>query len=480
MRQLEGLNPERVFAYFEEISAIPRGSGDRERISKYCLDFAEKRGLRAERDQACNVIIYKDGSAGYETAEPVILQGHLDMVCQKAEDYTIDFLNDGLSLLVEGDFITAKGTTLGADNGIAVAMMLAILESNSIPHPPIEAVFTTDEEIGMLGAMELEMSKLKGRKMINMDSEEEEVLTVSCAGGSEVTLEIPIIREERSGTLIRIAIKGLKGGHSGVEIDKGRVNANLLLGRILQYAKGVTEFGILRLDGGDKGNAIPRSASAELVIAEAEPLVHCLREYGEIIRKEIAAREPDFVLETEILSESKGFAICSEWSDKLTYLLLCAPNGIQEMSAEIPGLVETSLNLGVLKTEDEKITLCFALRSNKQSALTALEEKVTAFASYVPCRVALSGQYPPWEFKSDSMLQRVYLDAYRKKFGKEMQVEAIHAGLECGVFAAGLKGLDCISVGPNLFDVHTIEEKMSISSVEKIYELVLDVLKQCK
>ncbi len=480
MGQLEGLKPKRVFDYFEEISAIPRGSGDREKISQYCLDFAEKNGLKAERDDAFNVIIYKDGTAGYENAKPVILQGHLDMVCQKTEDCSIDFLTDGLKLLVEGDFIRAEGTTLGADNGIAVAMILTILESDSIPHPPIEAVFTTDEEIGMLGAMELTMSKLKGRKMINIDSEEEDILTVSCAGGSEVALEIPLVREKRAGQVVQIAVKGLKGGHSGVEIDKGRVNANLLLGRILQYAKRVTEFSIVSLTGGDKGNAIPRSATAELMVTEAELLTNSLQQYGEVIQKEMDAREPEFTLEVKILPESEGFAICSDMSEKLVYLLLCAPNGIQEMSMEISGLVETSLNLGVLKTEEEKMTLCFALRSNKQSALTALEEKVTAFASCIPCKISLSGQYPPWEFKSDSVLQQMYQDAYREKLEKEIQVEAIHAGLECGVFAAGLPGLDCISVGPNLYDVHTTEEKMSIASVERVYGLVLDILEKCK
>ncbi len=479
MKVTEGLKPNRVFAYFEEISKVPRGSGDREKISQYCLEFAERNGLRAERDEAFNVIIYKDGTPGYENAKPVILQGHLDMVCQSMSGSSFDFEKDPITLLREGDFITADGTTLGADNGIAVSMMLAILESDSIPHPPLEAVFTTDEEIGMLGAMELNMTKLKGRLMINIDSEDEDILTVSCAGGSEVHLEIPYTTEERSGERVCLTVKGLKGGHSGVEIDKGRVNANILMGRILQYAKGITSFGVASLDGGDKGNAIPRTSEAELICDDAETLVNALRQYGEIIQKEIAVREPDFVLETEILSGG-GTVLAGDLGDKVMYLLLCAPNGVQEMSAEIPGLVETSLNLGVLKTEKDVLRLCFALRSNKQSALTALEEKVVAFATCIPGKATISGQYPPWEFKNDSVLQKMYRDAYRNRFQKEMQVEAIHAGLECGVFAAGLPGLDCISVGPNLADIHTTEEKMSISSVERVYQVVQDVLKECK
>ena len=479
MRVTEGVKPERVFAYFEDISKVPRGSGDRERISQYCLDFAEKNGLRAERDDAFNVIIYKEGTPGYEDAKPVILQGHLDMVCQKAEGSNFDFAQDPIVLVKDGDFIKADGTTLGADNGIAVAMVLAILESDSIPHPPIEAVFTTDEEVGMLGAMELDMSKLKGRLMINIDSENEEILTVSCAGGSEVNLEIPYTTEKRDGDLVRITVKGLKGGHSGVEIDKGRVNANILMGRVLQYAKGVTPFGVVSVNGGDKGNVIPRSSVAELVCENGEALVDALSRYGEVIQKEIAAREPEFVLETELFSGG-GEVLAEELGEKLIYLLLCAPNGIQEMSAEIPGLVETSLNLGILKTDEDGIHLCFALRSNKQSAMTALEEKLMTFVACIPSKATISGQYPPWEFKSDSVLQKIYQDAFRARFGKEMQVEAIHAGLECGVFAAGLPGLDCISVGPNLADIHTIGERMSVSSAERVYQVVLDVLKECQ
>ncbi len=476
----EAIQPREVFRYFEEISKIPRGSGNQKKISDYCLAFAKEHGLKAEQDDALNVIIYKDGTAGYETAEPVILQGHLDMVCQKTEESTIDFLKDGVELYRDGDWIRAKGTTLGADNGIAVAMMLSILESNTIPHPPIEAVFTTDEEVGMLGAMELSMNKLHGRKMINMDSEEEDVLTVSCAGGSEIALEIPLCREEKTGMPIRVSVKGLKGGHSGVEIDKGRVNAAILLARILQAVRCVVPFSLVSMNGGDKANAIPRNATAILMAEDKDKLLEELVRYGAIIKEEIAVREPEFVLETEVLVEAGEKAMLTEVSDKLIALLLCAPSGVQEMSAEIPNLVETSLNLGVLKTEEDMVTVSFALRSNKQSALTALERKVLTYASCTECKTSLYGQYPPWEFKSDSSLQTLYKEAYKTHFGKDPKVEAIHAGLECGVFASALSGMDCISVGPNLYDVHTTEERMSISSVERIYHVVLDVLKSCK
>ncbi len=478
--ELTEIEPRAVFAYFEEISAIPHGSGDMEKISDYCLAFAKEHGLKAERDDARNVVIYKDGTAGYESTEPVILQGHLDMVCQKTEDRCIDFLKDGLEIYQDGDFLKARGTTLGGDNGIAVAMILSILASDNIPHPPLEAVFTTDEEIGMLGAMELSMDKLKGRKMINMDSEEEDVLTVSCAGGSEISMEIPLERTEVKGTLIRVSVKGLKGGHSGVEIHQGRVNASSLLARILQQMKGKVPYSLVSIQGGDKANAIPRSAEVLLVTEKPDAFREALFEYEAVIRHEIGVREPNFVLESEIVQNQDARAILPELSDKLLFLLLCTPNGVQEMSAEISGLVETSLNLGVVKTEEEKAILCFALRSNKQSALTALEQKLLAFASYVDCKASLYGQYPPWEFQSDSAMQALYKEAYQKHLGKEPKVEAIHAGLECGVFASALDGLDCISIVPNLYDVHTTEERMSISSVKRIYEVVLDVLKACQ
>ena len=251
MEKLKGIKPEKVFRYFEEISAIPRGSGNMEGISAYCMAFAEKLGLRAIKDDANNVVIFKDGTKGYENSEPVILQGHLDMVCQKTEDCNIDFEKDGLDIYIDGDFIKAKGTTLGADNGIAVAMIMAVLESGEIEHPPIEAVFTTDEVIGLIGAGKLDMSVLTGKKMVNLDSEDPSVLTVSCAGGSDFIMKLPFKKIKKNGSRITISLKGLQGGHSGVEIDSGRVNADILMGRILNYAVGVANFDIISVNGGD-------------------------------------------------------------------------------------------------------------------------------------------------------------------------------------------------------------------------------------
>ncbi len=480
MKKLTGLKPEAVFRYFEEIASIPRGSGDREKISNYCMAFAKAHGFRAVQDQAYNVIIYKDGTPGYENAEPVILQGHLDMVCQKEEDREIDFFKDGLELEVDGDFVKAKGTTLGADNGIAVAMALAILDSDDIPHPPIEVVFTTDEEVGMLGAVELDMSLLKGRKMLNMDSEDAEVLTVSCAGGSEFSLEIPLERTNISGTAVSLSVKGLLGGHSGIEIDKGRVNANICMARMLNFIQKTVDFRILTIDGGDKSNAIPLVSTAVLVTAEPEKLEKTAMEYGDVLKAEYLSREPDFYLESNVLEKKAYFCLSKELTQKMIFFLLCTPNGVVEMSKEIEGLVETSLNLGILQTDEEKVFLRFALRSNRESALRALEEKLQTFSSCVDGTATLSGQYPPWEYKNDSLIQTLYRDVYREKTGKEVKVEAIHAGLECGVFSSALGGLDCISVGPQMYDIHTTGERLSISSTQEIFEVVKEVLKRCK
>ena len=281
------INSERVFKYFEDLCKIPRGSGNMEAISKFCLDFAEKHSLKAVRDYANNVIIFKDGSSGYENSEPVILQGHLDMVCQKTEDSKINFETDGLEIYRDGDFLKAKGTTLGADNGIAVAMVMALLERNDISHPPIEAVFTTDEEIGMIGAGKLSVDLLNGKKMINIDCENPQELTVSCAGGSDFVLLVPTKKSNVSGKKFTLTVRGLRGGHSGVEINSGRVNSNILTGRILNHMKNIAEFDILSITGGDKANAIPVMTTVEIVAENFDNFKNAFSSYTEIIKKEI-------------------------------------------------------------------------------------------------------------------------------------------------------------------------------------------------
>ncbi len=480
MGKLSNLKPEKVFKYFEEISAIPHGSENMEKIADYCVSFAKERGLRFVKDNANNVIIYKDATEGYENSGAVILQGHLDMVCQKEDGSDFDFLSDGLDLYVDGDFVRARGTTLGADNGIAVAMVLAILDSYNISHPPIEAVFTTDEEIGMVGALKLDMSLLKGRKMINLDAEEDGILTVSCAGGSDFLMTIPVQREEKTGAFIEITLKGLKGGHSGVEIHDGRVNADILAGRFLNYLSQKVPFHLVKIDGGDKGNAIPNMSRISVIADDGENFISESEKYLQIIKREISEREPYFEYDLDNKGKSTVKSLNNDCKKKVIFALNLAPNGVIDMSKEIDGLVETSLNLGVMKTDEEKILLHFALRSNKKSALLSLEEKLITFAKYLDCEYETGGHYPPWEYNSHSFLQELYKECFVEENGYEPRLEAIHAGLECGVFASALENLDCVAMGPALWDVHTVNEKLSVSSAERTFNLVVKMLEKCR
>ncbi|MBO7208602.1 MAG: aminoacyl-histidine dipeptidase [Clostridia bacterium] len=461
-----------VFKYFDEICKIPHGSFNMDKISNYCVDFAKKNGLRYVCDDAKNVIIYKDGD---NAKTPVILQGHIDMVCQKTPDSNVDFETDGIEVVIDGDFIKANGTTLGADNGIAVAMIMAILASKDLSHPPIEAVFTTNEEVGMLGASALDVSLLKGKRMINLDSEEQDVLTVSCAGGSDFKITVPKTTETVKGTKVEVTVKGLKGGHSGVEIDKGRVNANILTARILNHLK---DYSLIDINGGDKSNAIPVSNTFSVVAKNPEKFAEDIKEYEKIIKAEIKEREPDFTIGVEVQEQGEFRVFDKETSDRIKYMLLTTPNGITDMSKVIPNLVETSLNLGVLKTEEDVIFMQYALRSNKKTALDFLEERMVVFAEYNCCKWEKSGRYQPWEYKENSPLRDLYKKVYKEKFNTEPKVEAIHAGLECAVFSSSIEDLDCIAIGPTMFGVHTVEEKLSISSTKEIFELLCTVLEK--
>lgn len=476
MRNICELKPERVFYYFNEISRIPRGSGDMVKIADFCVDFAKKLGLSYVRDDANNVVIYKPASKGYESAQAVILQGHLDMVCQKTEDSEKDFSKDGIDLIVDGDFLKADGTTLGGDNGIAVAMVMAILEDNSLSHPAIEAVFTTDEEIGMVGALQLDMSLLKGKKMINLDSEEDDTATVSCAGGSDFEVTIPVKRVNMTGTKVSVAFKGLLGGHSGVEIHKGRANADIIAGRFLNKIKALG-YGIISVNGGDKSNAIPNFCRIELCVKDASEFEKTAFLVIEEIKKEISDRE-DLICKTIIENVGEYEIFDGETAKNIVFSLVCIPDGVMSMSADIQGLVETSLNLGILKTEGEKIILHSALRSNKMSALMNLEDKLKVLFESFDCEIKTYGHYPAWEYNSNSRLQDLYTETYKEMFSKEPNVAAIHAGLECGVFAGAIKDFDCIAIGPNLFDVHTVKERLDIKSTENVYNLLIKMLEK--
>ncbi len=476
----DSLIQNRVFYYFNEICKIPHGSGDMVKIADFCVAFAESHKLKFVRDSANNVVIYKEASDGYERAEPIILQGHLDMVCQSVQGTEFDFLNSPIEPYVSDGFIKADGTTLGADNGIAVAMILAVLESNTYSHPPLEAVFTTDEEIGMVGALQLDTSLLKGKKMINIDSEEDDTLTVSCAGGRDFTVSLNKETEFSNGTKVVVKFKGLQGGHSGVEIDKGRINADILAGRFLNHMNICSDFRIISINGGTKSNAIVDNCEVEICAKNPSDFINKAEDYLSLLKCEMNNREMGF--SPVIVQQENGeySVLSSEIQNAVIFALVCSPQGVIDMSTEIEGLVETSQNLGILKTTQDEIFFHYSFRSNKKSAIDRLEERMRALFSYIPCKIETFGDYPSWSFNPDSTLQKIYKECYETVFTKALKVSAIHAGLECGVFASSVDELDCISVGPNMFDVHTTSEKLSIDSTEKVFEVILKMLEKCK
>ena len=468
----------RIFEYFSKICSIPHGSGNMTKISEYLINFAMRHDLEYYTDDADNVIIYKQASYGNEEKQPIILQGHLDMVCQKDSNSNVDFNRDAIDMYIDGDFIKAKGTSLGADNGIAVAMILSILEDKELSHPPIEAVFTTDEEIGMVGAGKLNTSVLKGRQLINLDAEEDDTVTVSCAGGSDFKATFPIKHSEMKGERILLTVDGLKGGHSGVQIN-GRLNSSIILGRILAHISSLTEFGIISLNGGDKGNAITNCTSAELCVKDFDEFSNILLEYINVLTNELVLREPDINIFFKSLSNNlceTNMVFDDKNQEDIIFALSCVPYGVIEMSVAIKDLVETSINLGILQTNESEVFMHFTLRSNKNSSLKALEEKMKIMFSKTDAKIDAFGYYPPWEYNEESKLRKLYLDAYKSICNSYPKIEAIHAGLECGVFASKIDNLDCIAIGPQIYDVHTAKEKLSISSTEKIYCVLIKLL----
>ena len=470
MKILQSIEPQSVMNFFEDLCAIPHGSGNCKKISEYCIAKAKEMGLEAVTDSMHNVIIKKPASTGYENHSTVILQAHLDMVCEKTPDCNINFEKDGLEIMIEGDFITANGTTLGGDDGIGVAMILAILKDKSLAHPPIEALFTTDEETGLFGATALDGSLLCGRKMINIDSEVEGVLTVSCAGGARCKIRIPAEKSTISAPCCEVIIEGLKGGHSGVEIHKNRHNSNKLAAAFLSQLK--LPYSIIEIVGGSKDNAIPARTVCKISTNEDIKTIA-----ADFENKNRTAEEPDLkisVLKAE--STSEGFT--PDASAELTAFLLSLPNGVQKMSDDIEGLVQTSLNLGILKTEQNGICLSFSVRSSVNEEKTALLSSLKALAENAGGEASESGHYPAWEYRKDSPLRDVMVEQFNALYGKNPVVEAIHAGLECGILSDKLPGLDAVSFGPNMEEIHTPNEKLSISSVERSFKYLCKVLEK--
>lgn len=474
MNVLKNINPEKVFAYFEEISAIPRGSGHNDRIKEYCENFAKERNLRYVSDNAGNVIIFKAASKDCKSAEPVIIQGHLDMVWEKDESCNIDFETDGLELCVDGDYVYAKGTTLGGDDGIAVAMCLAILDSDDICHPPLEVVFTADEEIGMLGAAALDFDALTAKRMINLDSEAEGTLWVSCAGGVRADIDLTVNYETNNNKAFAVAVNGLHGGHSGAEIHKGYANANKVMGRVLEILSQRVDFSIVTINGGTADNAITRDCICVIKSASNE-IENCIDDIFGTIKTDYVAVDPEICVSVKG-ADCFDKSMTSKSTKTAVALLNALPSGVVAMSREIDGLVETSLNLGILKTESDKVTYSFALRSGVDSEKEKLAARLVSLSDEFGCDIELYSDYPAWEYKKDSRLRDTMASIYNDMFGKEMTVTAIHAGLECGLFCGKIKGLDCVSLGPDMFDIHTPKERLSISSTERVWKFLLKVL----
>lgn len=482
MNVLNGLEPQAVFKYFEEISGIPHGSSDTKRISDYCVDFAKRHNLNYIQDSFNNVIIFKDGSAGYENVPPVIIQGHLDMVCEKESGVEIDFKSEGLKLVLDNGVISAAGTTLGGDDGIAVAYALAVLESDNIPHPPLEVVFTVDEEIGMLGAAGIDCTPLKSKRMLNIDSEEEGYLLVSCAGGVTAVCHMDCQWETREGIHTDIMVSGLLGGHSGVEIDKERANACKILGRILYGLKSKLLFDILNVNGGLKDNAIPREASASLLIDKKDisNIKDYVKDVSEILSNEYKNTDKDISIEVKVNEEKTAKVMSCSLKDKIITALVNLPNGIQKMSSDIEGLVQTSLNLGILSTSEEEVSISFSVRSSISTEKDELVARLKCLMEALGGSVTCSGDYPAWEYMKDSELRELMVQIYEEQNGRKPIVQAIHAGVECGLFAGKISGLECVSFGPDIKDIHTPAERMNVESVKRTWEYLLEVLKRMK
>ena len=474
--KLAGLEPANVFGYFEEICSMPHGSGNTKIISDYLVKFAQEQGLEYIQDELNDVIIFVPGTCGMEDHAPVIIQGHMDMVCEKDADCPIDMDTQGLDIAHDGEYVYAKGTTLGGDDGVAVAFAMALAADKSIPHPPLELVITVDEETGMFGAAGIDLSMLKGRMLLNIDSEDEGIFTVSCAGGARSTIHLPLQRKPVYGPAIRLVVDGLQGGHSGVEIHKNRANASKVMGQLLQRIQEKMPLCLVSFAGGSKDNAIPRSCEVTAVALglELESINDIAAQLQEEIRTNFA--EPEAVVEAFNAEALGGHGLSAEDTAKVIALLNEVPNGIQAMSQKIEGLVQTSLNLGVAKM-DEELSLTFSVRSSVNQEKQALLTLLRTIAENYGGSYSQVGEYPAWEYKEESVLRDTMVRVFTQMYDKAPEVVAIHAGLECGLLGEKLPGLDAVSIGPEMHDIHTSRERLGIASTKRTWEFVLEVLK---
>ncbi|MEY8762333.1 MULTISPECIES: aminoacyl-histidine dipeptidase [Clostridium] len=482
---LKDVEPAEVFKYFEKISSIPRGSGNEKGISDYLVSFAKKHGLDVIQDDALNVVIKAPGSKGYENSPGIVIQGHMDMVCEKKPGTEHDFMVDPIELKVVDDMLYASGTTLGADDGIAVAMGLAVLASENISHPPIELVVTTSEETGMNGALALDPKNVSGRTLINIDSEEEGKLLVSCAGGCSARISFPITWKNLDGDFETyvIGIEGLRGGHSGSEIHKGRANSNKLLARLLRNLRPQIDFSLSSIEGGSKQNAIARQAQAVVCVNKKDGslLKNRVSSLEKIFKDEFKTADPDLKVVLKAAKENAQKVMPVETAENIVNFLYLIPNGVQSMSMDIEGLVESSLNLGIVQTKEDTVEIISSIRSSLGSIKRNIFDIISAAADLTGGKVTGEASYPEWKYNPDSKIREVFIDVYERLFGKKPLVTAIHAGLECALFEEKFNGqLDMISLGPTMFGVHTADEHLSISSTQRTWKYLVEVLKSLK
>ena len=508
MGKLDDIEPKRVFHFFEEITQIPHGSENVKMISDYLKKFAAGRGLKCIQDETLNIIIEQPASVGYEDEEPMILQGHMDMVAVHDADHNIDMKSEPLDVAVDGDYVYAKGTSLGGDDGIAVAYMLAILDDAEIMHPELFCVITVNEETGMDGAAALDMTPIKAKRLLNLDSEDEGEFLVSCAGGCRAYCRLPISFEKKEGKVYKLIIDGLRGGHSGDMIDKGRANANCLLGRAMAdlISQGI-DCSVAALSGGVADNAIPRFAEAVFVVSglDEERFTTTIQKTEQSCREEFGVKDPDILFSVEkigisefsVSKDSNSFvmmkAACGqdismkdgellvmkrECFATAAHMIISFPLGVQAMSEEIKGLVETSLNLGMLTMDNKSMTALFLVRSSVEAAKQSLLKRVKAVCTLAGADMTTSGEYPGWQYKQDSLLREKMVSVYEKMYGKKPVVHAIHAGVECGLLIGKKPDLDCVSIGPDMLDIHTANEKLSISSTARVWDFVVELLRE--
>lgn len=482
MSDVSKLAPQEVFRYFKEISDVPRSSSHNEKISAYLVNFAKEHELEYYQDESGNVIIWKDGTPGYENSDMVMIQGHMDIVAEKTENSTHDFQNDPLELIVDGDTLTANKTTLGADDGAAIAMGLALLDSTDIPHPPLEFIATVDEEIGMLGAYALDGSKIRSRKVINIDSEEEGIITVGCAGAVDIFTSFPADKKLVNGVKYKYVVDGLLAGHSGLDIHQERANAGQIVARLFLDAREKAELNIVSINGGRATNVILGKVEGEVIVAasDVKAFEEIIATSTEEIKAEYRTSDPGITVSIEAVGEASEEAVDTVCQDNFFKFLVACPTGAEHYSVELKGLVETSHSIGVVKLEDGRLITKSMSRSSVNSRNRLLARKIGIIAEALGAEVEHGSSYGAWEFNNKSDLLDVCINAYKEQYGEEPVVSAMHAGIECGIWAEKVGKVDAVSIGPDMTGVHSVNEELSIPSTERTWQYLKLILSHCK